>query len=214
MRFFRPSVFFRFLYPGAFFRIEEKNKVLYLTFDDGPDPVSTPVAIDILERQNVKGMFFCSGKAAEKYPLLVEKLKSEGHLIGNHGYNHYKGCSTSFRSYCMDVEYASVFTSGRFFRPPYGKITPGQYRFLSRQYHIFFWDIMPYDFDRDYDSKECLNVLKRMIRPGSVIVLHDKPESSFPEFLDDFIVYAKGQDYNFDRPFTESNTGSADFHHS
>ena len=81
MRLFRPGFIAGWLYPEAIFRISTDEKVLYLTFDDGPDPESTPEALDILNNYNVIAIFFCIGEAAEKYPYLVEKIKETGDIF-------------------------------------------------------------------------------------------------------------------------------------
>src|SRR5664280_3339951 len=76
IRLFRPCIFSGWLYTEALFRIKSTEKILCLSFDDGPDPASTPDLLDILDRYHVPAVFFCSGLAAEKYPSLVEKIKA------------------------------------------------------------------------------------------------------------------------------------------
>ena len=67
--------------------------------------------LDILEKHNIKAMFFCNGRAAEKYPDLIDQIKSEGHLIGNHGYNHLNGWRTSTENMLLMSTDAAAFTS-------------------------------------------------------------------------------------------------------
>ena len=200
MRLFRPCFFTDWLYPEAFFRIKTTEKLLSLTFDDGPDPLSTPELIGILKNYNVKAIFFCDGRAAEKYPDLIDLIKSNGHLIGNHGYNHLNGWITSQARYVADIAYSSIYTSSYLFRPPYGRLKPGQYRKLKRTYKIFFWDIMPYDFDKSMGAAKSFDVLLLKIRPGSVIVLHDQPLSSLTRLLPRFIETAIHRGYRFVLP--------------
>lgn len=200
MRFFSISRLARIIYPDAFFRIRTREKVLFLTFDDGPDPDSTPELLRILGKHNVKAGFFCDGRAAELYPLLVQKIRSEGHLVGNHGYNHLNGWSTSLKDYCNDVEFASKFTSGTIFRPPYGLLRIGQYRRLHSAFKIVFWDVMPYDFDREIEPERSLKILLKRIRPGSVVVLHDSQDSAAGKFLNEFIEGSISRGYSFNIP--------------
>lgn len=200
MRLFRPCFFTGWFYPEALFRIKTTEKLLSLTFDDGPDPGSTAVLIDILKKFDIKAIFFCDGRAAEKYPGLIDLIKSKGHLIGNHGYNHLDGWRSSVTKYVADIEYGSGFTSSNLFRPPYGRLKPGQYRKLKRMYKIFFWDIMPYDFDKSMRPGESFNVLLQKIRHGSVIVLHDQPLSSLIPLLPRFIETAIQRGYRFVLP--------------
>lgn len=200
MRLFRPCLIAGCFYPDALFRIKTTEKLLCLTFDDGPGPDSTPQLLEILERHNIKALFFCDGRAAEKYPDLIQLIKSKGHLIGNHGFNHLNGWTTSLKRYVTDVSVADNFTSAGLFRPSYGHLRLNQYKALKGKYKIVFWDIMPYDFDKSFGSGNSLDILKRKIRPGSIIVLHDTSNSSANIILDEFILFALIQGYRFDLP--------------
>ena len=197
MRIFRLPFVAGWLYPDALFRLKDLGKNLCLTFDDGPDPESTPGLLEILEKHHTRALFFCDGKAAERYPHLIDRIIEKGHMVGNHGYNHLNGWTTSVREYHKDVIYASRFTSEKFFRPPYGLLRPGQYRILRKSYRIMFWDIMPYDFDRSIGSGRSLEILNRKLRPGSIIVLHDRPDSSSSGFLDEFLDNSEREGYSF-----------------
>lgn len=202
MRLFRPWFFQKWLFPGAKFRIRAGRGSLFLTFDDGPDPSVTPVIKGILDKYNVKALFFCNGEKAEEHPCIVQSLRDSGHLIGNHGYLHINGWRTGLKEYSRNAERACKFTSCSFFRPPFGKITPSQFRLLKKNYTIFFWDLMPYDFDISLQPSECLRVLLKRIRQGSIIVLHDKGGSSTPLILEDFIKGAMAAGYEFKLPVT------------
>ncbi len=197
MRLFRPCFFSGWLYPGALFRLKTSEKVIYLTFDDGPDPGSTSELLDILNNYNIKAFFFCDGKAAEKYPELVRKIIINGHSIGNHGYNHLNGWKTSTAKYCNDFYCASQFTSDNLLRPPYGRIRFSQFRQLRRQFRIIFWDVMPYDFDKSFGAERSLAVLNKKLRPGSIIVLHDTRHSTWKYFLKVFIEISISKGYRF-----------------
>lgn len=201
MRLFRPFFLAGYLYPEAIFRIKTTEKVLYLTFDDGPDEESTPQLLGILKNHNVKSVFFCNGKLAEKYPALIEDIKSEGHLVGNHGYKHLNGWITPNEEYYSDTYTAAGFTSEKFFRPPFGRMKIRQYKKLKEIYRVFFWDVMPYDFDSSFGAKNSLAILKKKIRPGSVIVLHDTNKSCATTIIEKFILFAKSEGYRFKLPF-------------
>jgi peptidoglycan-N-acetylglucosamine deacetylase len=200
MRLFRPCIFSGWLYPEALFRIKSTEKILCLTFDDGPDPNSTPYLLDILDHYHVKAVFFCSGQAAENYPSLVEKIKNRGHIAGNHGFSHINGWKTNTEVYCENADHASLFLPGRLFRPPYGRLTISQYRKLKKKFRIVFWDLMAFDFDAGFGAAGSLSVLKRKIRRGSVIVLHDKPQSSANSILPEFFDSAISKGYRFVLP--------------
>ncbi|MCU0455136.1 MAG: polysaccharide deacetylase family protein [Bacteroidales bacterium] len=197
MRSFRPGPVTRLLFPEAVFRVNTPEKLLYLTFDDGPDPVSTPGLLDELDELGVQGVFFCSGHAAERFPELVERTRRRGHIIGNHGYEHLCGWKTQVKAYLDNVEKAVPYTSGSLFRPPYGKMTPSQYRGLKSKFRIIMWDIMAWDFDPRFSPERSLNVLTSRMRPGSVIVLHDIPSPGCRSFLRRFVETAKVEGFNF-----------------
>jgi peptidoglycan/xylan/chitin deacetylase (PgdA/CDA1 family) len=197
MRLYRPLLILKLLFPKAVFRVSTGSRDLFLTFDDGPRPHSTPAILDVLDNNSIKALFFCSGKEAEKHPDLINLIKSKGHIIGNHGYNHLDGFRTGNYEYIEDVKKSARFTSPAIFRPPYGRIRRSQYKVLVKDYQIVFWDLMPYDFDIKMGNKRILHVLKKKIRPGSVIVLHDNDRKSPVCFLEDFIRFAKDKGYNF-----------------
>lgn len=198
MRFFKPCFVAGWIYPNALFRVKTSEKLLFLTFDDGPDPESTPVLLEILKKYSIQVIFFCNGREAEKYPEIIGQIKSQGHLLGNHGYNHLNGWRTSTEDYISDIEHAAGFTSSDLFRPPYGRLSPDQYRKLRYKYRILFWDIMPYDFDINFGVSDSLEILRKNIRPGSIIVFHDTGESGVLKFLEEFILFSKNEGYRFD----------------
>lgn len=198
MRLFRPGFLAGWLFPEALFRIRTTQKKLYLTFDDGPDPTSTPFVLHILKMHAIKALFFCDGRAAEKYPYLMNQIVAEGHLSGNHGYYHYDGWRTGSVKYIKDVIKAELFTSGTIFRPPFGHMSFKQYRILKKKYNIVCWDLMPYDFDLTFGSERSLSILKNKIRPGSIIVLHDGSSSSTNLILDEFLTFAVESGYRFE----------------
>lgn len=185
------------LYPGAIFRVKTSEKLLYLTFDDGPHPGSTFAILRILKDYNVKSVFFCSGSQAEMNPDLVSAIKAEGHIVGNHGHNHPDGWKTSFSEYISDISRADRVIGSPLFRPPYGRITRAQFQALKEKYRIIIWDLMPYDFDLSFGAGETLSVMKRKLRTGSIIVLHDTPGSKAIEVLSEFIDFAGNEGYSF-----------------
>ena len=198
MRLFRPVFLERWLYPEAIFRIRTTEKVLYLTFDDGPDPVSTRQLLSILKTHDIKAMFFCTGKKAEEYSCLMNDIRIGGHIIGNHGYNHYNGWRTDSVKYINDVIRASDFTSDRIFRPPFGRLSNKQRKRLPKSFKLIFWDIMAYDFDTTFGGLKSLRILQNKIRPGSIIVLHDTVTSCANAIIGEFLTYAIRAEYRFE----------------
>jgi peptidoglycan/xylan/chitin deacetylase (PgdA/CDA1 family) len=185
------------IYPDAVYTVGGGGKGLCLTFDDGPDPDSTPRILDILGSHGVKATFFCTGSQVLAWPGIFARMAAEGHAIGNHGFSHLNGLTTPVRTYCADVFRGRDITCSNLFRPPYGRLRLRQFRILERSMKIVFWDIMPYDFDRELDAESSYNILVRRIRPGSVIVLHDKPASSALQYLDRFIEKTQSDGWSF-----------------
>jgi peptidoglycan/xylan/chitin deacetylase (PgdA/CDA1 family) len=198
IRFFRLPVIFRLFFPDAVFSLENKSvSSVCLTFDDGPDPGITPDILKILDRHGVKATFFCTGRNVEKYPGLFSEIVAGGHKIGNHGYLHLKGLGTRLQVYIENAERGAKFTNSTLFRPPYGSISRRQYGLLKRKWKIVFWDLMLYDFDSSFRKGGPIHTLRRLVRPGSVIVLHDNSRSCAGEFLDEAITYLKSKGYTF-----------------
>lgn len=187
----------RRIFREALFRIKGSDRTAFLTFDDGPHTDSTPELLGILDKMNVRAVFFCSGEAAENYPDLVNDIKRRGHIIGNHGYYHFNGWRISTKEFCDNAQKASPFTSSTLFRPPYGRIRITQYNHLKKTFKIVFWDIMCYDFDINFGADRSLQVLNQKLRPGSIIVLHDTPDSTCRYFLKDFIEISTKEGYSF-----------------
>lgn len=185
------------IYPDALYRIYGAGKMVFLTFDDGPDPESTPVILEILESFNIKATFFCTGCKILKNPGLFAMIAAGGHAVGNHGFSHLNGYNTPLRKYCSDIYRGRDITCSNLFRPPYGKIGLRQYRILERTMKIVFWDIMPYDFDLTLPADRSLAILERMMRSGSIIVLHDKPSSHAPFILRHFLETTLEKRYSF-----------------
>lgn len=197
MRIFRLPVLFRMLYPGAIFRLKGRGKRIYLTFDDGPVNGVTQEVLAILEEQGVKATFFMKGEAAAAEPSLVSLVRNRGYEIANHGYHHIKGWKTGLKSYNANTIKGSEITRSSIFRPPFGSLGIRQFNLLKRNHQIVFWDLILYDFDPGFSQAKMIEVVKRKIRPGSVIVMHDNSRSSAPLVLNQIIKTIKEAGYQF-----------------
>lgn len=167
---------FHALMPSVQFRLSKASMEQYtLTFDDGPHPESTPLLLQLLDELNFKAQFFLLGKNAEDYPSLVKEIRSEGHLIGSHGYHHLNGWKTDTQDYVDNVQRACELLETRDFRPPYGKISWQQYEDLKKEVQIYLWTLMPGDYDLKVDAPTLLRRLLMHTRGRDIIVLHDQP---------------------------------------
>lgn len=160
----------------------EKDKTVYLTFDDGPIPEITPWVLSELKKHQVQATFFCIGENIKKNPEIFQTIVSEGHTIGNHTYNHLNGWKTTTAMYLANAilceetiqKNSNCNQKLTLFRPPYGKIKASQSRKLRRLgYTIIMWDILSADFDANVSQEQCLENVLSNIRPGSILVFHD-----------------------------------------
>ena len=113
-------------FPRANFRIPQKEKTVYLTFDDGPVPTYTKQVINILQQYGVPATFFMVGENVHKFPDVFHEVIDGGYAFGSHTYNHLKGWVTDNKTYIENVYKAAEITGSKLFRPPYGKIGPIQ----------------------------------------------------------------------------------------
>ena len=163
----------RKLFPSLVTRIAVKDKIAFLTFDDGPTPEVTPQILDILAEYNAKATFFCLGKNVEKYSAIFESIKNDGHAAGNHSFDHKNGWKTQNKTYFDNIEKAGVLIKTNLFRPPYGKILPSQIKFIRSRYRIVMWDVLSGDFDPGIAKEKCVENVVKNVKPGSIIVFHD-----------------------------------------
>ena len=112
------------LFPGFIWKVPTEEKVIHLTFDDGPIPEVTPWVLNQLEKYNAKATFFCVGDNVAKHPDVYKKVLDAGHSIGNHTYNHLNGWSSDNLEYYHNVRHCAELIHSELFRPPYGKLKP------------------------------------------------------------------------------------------
>jgi peptidoglycan-N-acetylglucosamine deacetylase len=199
MYFHRPPFWMRWLAPRAIWRMDPGQKVIYLTFDDGPTPGITDRLIDLLAKHGVCATFFCLGKQAQLHPDLMVKLREQGHRIGHHSFSHLNGWKTDDRPYTEDVDYAAGIIGGDLFRPPYGKIRVSQYRNLSSKYRVIMWSLMPGDFDQGITAAQCLSTSLEKSRNGDILVYHDNEKCGMKmlQVVEDFISEMKRRGFSF-----------------
>ena len=153
---------------------------VYLTFDDGPHPSATSFVLDELTKYSARGTFFCVGDNVRKYPDIYERINKEGHLAGNHTYNHISGWKNSNDVYLKNIVSAAQLITPKIFRPPYGRIKLSQIRKLRQTgngWKIYMWDVLCADFDRNITPQQCLDNVLNNIKPGSIVVFHDSDKA-------------------------------------
>ena len=164
---------FRPLFGKVIWRKNPSEKVIYLTFDDGPEPEVTPQVLDILDIYGWKATFFCVGENVQKYPELYADILKRGHNVGNHSFNHIKGYEYSTIEYVENVKKAAQFIDSELFRPPYGRIKWNQIKTLRKNYDIVMWDVITHDYNKNLCVDDVFKNVKRNLRKGSIVVFHD-----------------------------------------
>ena len=170
------------MYADLLWDIPSSEKVMYLTFDDGPNVTATPFVLEQLKKYNAKGTFFCIGKNVMEHPSLYRQLLDEGHVTANHTFNHLNGWKVPDEDYFKDILDARKYIDSSLFRPPYGRITRFQAKHLrqsSLKFRVVMWDVVSGDFDTTITPDKCASNVLKNSRTGSIVVFHDS-EKAFP----------------------------------
>jgi len=199
MYFVTAPFFLRWYYPKITFNKSRKERKIFLTFDDGPIPEVTPRILDILAAYDIKATFFCVGDNIEKYRSIYERIRSEGHQVGNHTYNHLRGWDTEDNIYLNNIAKCQQLTGTSLFRPPYARAKKTQLKALYERYEVIFWDVLSGDFDEQISPEKCYQNVIKHVRSGSIIVFHDNikalPRVTYA--LPKVISYLKRAGYDF-----------------
>lgn len=168
------------IYIKSICKADREDKVVSLTFDDGPDKTITPLVLDILKEYDIKATFFLIGKKAEKYPYLVKRIIAEGHIIANHTYSHSGFFPLSTKENvkeeikdCNVVIKNAIGKKSKLFRPPFGVTNPIIAKVIKeKELKTIGWSIRSLDTmkkKRDCVTKKVISKL----HPGAIILLHD-----------------------------------------
>ncbi|WP_029282801.1 polysaccharide deacetylase family protein [Pedobacter sp. R20-19] len=179
----------KWYYPSLLWNKSRTEKVIYLTFDDGPIPNVTDFVLKTLKAFHAKATFFCIGDNIVKHPEVYAKVINDGHAIGNHTFNHLKGWKTDDETYLQNTLKCQQLTQTNLFRPPYGRIKKSQIRSLQSlvpslksdsrlqtpdsKLNIVMWDVLSGDFDINLSPEKCYQNVIKHTENGSIIVFHD-----------------------------------------
>ncbi len=174
--FFDEAVFTR---KGTIYYVKSSEKLVALTFDDGPSPIWTPKILDELNKSRVKATFFMLGEHVEKYPEVAQRVVREGHEIGNHTYDHHVLIYYTMEELENEINLAESAIKSvtglttKYFRPPKAWLTPKEkIKIKEMGYRVILWSLNSKDWVR-FDDKYIIRYIARHIRPGDILLFHD-----------------------------------------
>ncbi|MGL6100514.1 MAG: polysaccharide deacetylase family protein [Fusobacteriaceae bacterium] len=184
---------------------DSKQKLLALTFDDGPNDNSLLKILELLDEYKIKASFFFIGSYIEKYPDETIKTFNSGHLVLNHSYAHPNLKDATEDEVFLEISKANkvikniLGVDSKFYRPPYGVITENKIKALGRLH----MDLISWNVDtRDWSNRETLDsvieITKKQTKPGSIILMHTQPgKMRTYEALKILIPHFKKEGYTF-----------------
>ena len=185
----------RKLYKGCVWQMPGNEKIIYLTFDDGPHPEATKFVLDTLNQWGATATFFCIGKNVVAHPDIYRRIPDEGHAVGNHTFNHLNGWKTRNEEYMSNIAEAKKYIDSDLFRPPYGRISKFQLKLLqldSYKLKTIMWTVLSGDFDLTISKERCLRNVVNKSGNGSIVVFHDSEKAfekmafTLPKVLEHF----------------------------
>lgn len=192
------------IYLKAVCKGNDQDRVVALTFDDGPDEVMTPKVLEVLGRYGIKATFFLVGEKVDKHPELVRQLVREGHIVANHTYSHRGVFPLSSGQVVMRELLAcrksikdAVGFSPLLFRPPFGVTNPIIGRAVNHcGLKTIGWSVRSLDTVEDKSRAEVCHRVVSKLHPGAIILLHDRCAKS-DELLESIIHATLKSGYKF-----------------
>ncbi len=163
------------------------ENVVAITFDDGPRRSTTTRLLDGLKERNVRATFFLMGKSIEGNEDIVERMKEDGHLIGNHTFNHVELTKLSDSKALEEIEKTNEAVSSitgtkpQYIRPPFGKISEHVKEEVDME--CVLWSVDPVD----WNTTDCCSVVNHVVnnaKNGDIILMHDIYDSSVTAALE------------------------------
>ncbi|MCH5584120.1 polysaccharide deacetylase family protein [Shimazuella sp. AN120528] len=193
-------------YQTSFYRGSKYKKQVALTFDDGPDNNYTPKILDILKKEHIKATFFVVGTMAKRYPSSLKRIYDEGHVIGNHSWNHPVLSKLPAPAVMKQIEDTNnVVTSviGKtpiLVRPPYGALNKKLESVVGKKgFKLIYWDVDTLDWNHQSPDK-IMATVKKELKKGSIILQHCAGAQSIQATVDvlpKLIAYLRSQGYEF-----------------
>ncbi len=198
------------VYLKALCRADTGQRVVFLTFDDGPVVGRTEKVLDVLKRRNAAALFFLTGENVGRNADLAKRIVSEGHSVGIHSWGHRwtfpfygldRMCDDLYR--CISELELLTGKDVRLFRPPFGVVNPVMARAVKiLNLKTVGWDVRSFDtvdLEKPGGREKVLARIMEKVRPGSVILLHDRLDGA-EKLLDSLLDRLDGEGYRYDRP--------------
>ncbi len=181
------------------------EKVVALSFDDGPHPMYSAPILDTLNKYNVPATFFCIGKNISGNEHLLQRIKNEGHITGNHSYSHHFWFdmfgSKKMLADMQQMDDTVMNTIGMrpvLFRPPYGVMNPNLAKAIKKGgYTPIGWSIRSFD-TAIKDKQKLLSRITGQMKAGDIILLHDSMEIT-ASILPELIVQIQNKGFRIER---------------
>jgi peptidoglycan-N-acetylglucosamine deacetylase len=161
---------------GSITRFSTSQKIAAITFDDGPDAAYTPLVLQLLKKFNIRATFFLIGTLANKNPHIVEDIWSQGHVIGNHSWDHPSFPDLPFTRQIIQIRKCSKqigALGNKLFRPPFGaQNVSSRIAALLLGFKVITWNVHTADWQNN-DPFDMAETLTAKLKPGCVILLHD-----------------------------------------
>lgn len=182
----------------------KQEKVIGLTFDDGPWPHSTPEVLNILKKNDIKATFFWIGQNLQTYPQIAQQVVAAGHAIGNHTWHHwYHHMNESTAAHEIEdtarLIYKTTGVKTSVFRPPGGLLKNGVADYAKKEKYVtVMWSVDSIDY-RPLTSQQIIKNVMRKVKPGGIVLMHDGGgnRSATVKALPQIIAQLKEQGYSF-----------------
>lgn len=179
----------------------ETQKIVAITFDDGPNAVFTPDVLSLLEKFEATATFFCIGQNVIRHPELIKEAAEKGHTIANHSFSHSSTIDfNTTKGWLQEIEKTDAAiekvlgAAPIIFRPPYGVTTPALARAIKITKHrVVGWNIRPFDTTLK-NKKKLVKRITRQIKPGAIILLHDSHDR-IPYILEHLLLFLRENNY-------------------
>ncbi|BCL33760.1 polysaccharide deacetylase family protein [Nostoc sp. MS1] len=186
-------------------KLQPNDKVVALTFDDGPGPKNTAQVLEILKKNNIKATFFMVGMMVKYFPQVAKQVADDGHVIGNHTWHHWYrrmdvATAASEINRTADIIYKTTGVKTTLFRPPGGFLNNGVVDYAkSQKYAVMMWSDESSDTQRREQPPALIKNVIKGVKPGAIVLMHDgggnrsRTVQALPQIISDL----KAQGYKF-----------------